>query len=570
VKKKTVAIAGLAVLVLAQAVVAWNARLRWRGGAAESDPAVKVRLLRRAEAVFPWNGEVSFELGRAYFSRGVEALGDPAARDRWFGLSVAAFLRSLRLDPGSSAAHFELAQTLLYMSYLGLPAPLGYIDEYRRAAELTGHNSQTHYDVGKVLLGRWEALSAADRDFVAGLLKGALAGKGEERLADFLEAWNLAGRDQSLLDRVLPEDAPSLRTYADFVGERGLPLEARWSALARAEALEVAGARAELDEARRDADAFRTADASARCADALKALGPVRFYQRLAGLELFAPKDYQDVLTGARRLLAMERIEETRSLADADGTIAAYVALEDDFTALGEFETFIKERGLLDESKTDSPFKDLQVLAFRMGLDFKLNRYRDITRVGSLLQSSSLIIAPSGRTSYAAILRLIGEANLKLDNVYEAERYYQMAQAAAPDDLAVLLGLGRCYGRLNDEARAAEVRQAVTRLTSPAVIDLGGKVLAKGASEPVTVVTVGGPLTFRLDVAPAATPGRPPLITVLAGGRVAWEGIGDTGSIEFVADPGPGRFSLEIIAVSGPARLERLSLAARAAERRPN
>jgi hypothetical protein len=569
VKKKILAIAGLAVLVLAQAVVAWNARLRWRGGTAETDPAVKIRLLRRAEAVFPWNGQVSFELGRAYFSRGVEALGDPAARDRWFELSVAAFLRSLRLDPASSAAHFELAQTLLYMSYLGLPAPLGPVDEYRRAAELTGHNSQTRYDVGKVLLGRWDGLSAAEKDFVAGLLKGALAGKGEERLADFLEAWNLAGRDQTLIDRVLPEDAPSLRTYADFLGERGLSLEARWSALARAEALEVARAKGELEQARRDADAFRTADASARCADALKALDPVRFYQNLAGRELFTPKDYKDVLTGARRLLAMERIEETRSLADADGTIAAFLALEDDFTALGEFETFIKERGLLDESRTDSPFKDLQVLAFRMGLDLKLNRYRDIARVGSLLQSSSLIIAPSGRPSYAAILRLIGEANLKLDNVYEAERYYRMAQAAAPDDLGVLLGLERCYGRLNDEARAAEVRQAVARLISPAVIDLGGKVLAKGASEPVTLTTVGGPRTFRLDVAPA-TPGRPPLITVLAGGRVAWEGIGDTGSVEFVADPGPGRFSLEVIAVSGPIRLDRLTVAARTGDRRAN
>lgn len=563
-KKKLLAIAGLAVLVLAQAVVAWNARLRWRGGTAETDPAVKIRLLRRAAAVFPWNGDVSFELGRAYFGRGVEALGDPAARDRWFGLAVAAFQRSLRLDPGSSAAHFELAQTLLYMDYLGLPAPLGYLDEYRRAAELTGHNSRTHYDVGKVLLGRWDGLSPADKDFVAGLLKGALAGKGEDRLADFLEAWSLAGRDQALIDRVLPEDATSLRTYADFLGERGLDLRSRWSALARAEALDVARARAELEQARRDADAFRTADASDRSAAALKALGSVRFYQDLAGREIFAPKEYRDVLTGARRQLAMDRIEETRSLADADGTIAAYLAVEDDFAALGAFETFIKERGLLDGPGTDSPFKDLQVLAFRMGLDFKLNRYRDIARVGSLLQSSSLVIAPSGRPSYAAVLRLIGEANLKLDNVYEAERYYQMAQAAAPDDLAVLLGLERCYGRLNDEARAAEVRRAVARLTSPAVTPLGGKTVAKGSSETISLVTVGGPRTVRVEVS-QATPERPPLVTVLADGRVAWEGIGDTGSIEFTADPGPGGLALEIFAVSGPVRLERLTLAGRPA-----
>jgi len=557
--KKILTIAGLAVLILAQAVVAWNARLRWRGGTVETDPETKVRLLRRAEAIFPWNAEVSFELGRAYFSRGAEALGDPVRRDRAFELSVAAFLRSLRLDPASSAAHFELAQTLLYMSYLGRPVPLGYFEEYKRAAELTGHNSQTHYDVGKVLLGRWDGLAAEEKDFAAGLLKGALAGKGEERLADFLEAWNLAGRDEALMDRVLPDDAASLRTFARFLGERALSLEARKSALARAEALDVARARTELDQARREAESFRTADSSTRCAAALEALGKVRFYQALIGRELFDPKEHKALLTAARRLLAMNRIEETRSLADGDGVIAAYLALEDDFTALGEFETFIKERGLGAEAGADSPFKDLHALAFRMALDFKLNRYRDIARVGSLLSSSSLVIAPSGRPSYVAILRLIGEANFKLDNLYEAERYYRMASEAAPDDLDVLLGLARCYGRLSDP-QAAQVRLAIGRLTSPAVTDLGGRIVAKGESFGSSFLRAGGPLKVRLELAPA-TPGRPPLVTILVDGHVAWEGIGDTGSIEIAVGPGPVRLSLEVAAVSDAVRLDRITLA---------
>ena len=85
-------------------------------------------------AVFPWNDLVAFELGKAYFERGAEALGDPAARDRSFGQAVEAFLRSLRLDPGRAAVHFHLAQTLLYMSYLSLPAPVPYFEEYKRAA----------------------------------------------------------------------------------------------------------------------------------------------------------------------------------------------------------------------------------------------------------------------------------------------------------------------------------------------------------------------------------------------------------------------------------------------------
>jgi len=132
-------------------VSAWNARLCWRARDAAKTPDEKVRLLRRAEAVFPWNSAVSFELGRVYFEQGAESMADPAARDDLFRKSIDSYLRSLRLNPASAAAHFGLGQALLYAGYAGLPTPLPYFDEYRRAAELTGHDSQIHYEAGKVL-----------------------------------------------------------------------------------------------------------------------------------------------------------------------------------------------------------------------------------------------------------------------------------------------------------------------------------------------------------------------------------------------------------------------------------
>jgi tetratricopeptide (TPR) repeat protein len=557
--KKILSIAGLAVLVLLQAAVAWNARLYWRAKDAAAGAEAKARLLARAEAVFPWNAAVPFELGKIDFERATEALGDPVARDALFRRSVRSYLRSLRLDPASPAVHFELAQALLYMSYLGLPEPVGHFEEYRRAAELTGHNSQIHYDVGKVLLGRWETLAAGEKDFAVGILKRSLAAKSEDRLPDLLETWSLSSRELSVIEAVLPADAGSLRTYARFLGERGLSLEARRSALARAEALEVARAKSELDRGRREAEFFRTAASSEHCAAALASLRSVKFYQTLAGLELFDPKEYAETLKGVRRLLAMNRIEETRSLADPDGSIAAYLALEDDFTALGEFETFIKERGLLAGDEPGSPFRDLETLVFKTKLDFALNRYRDIARVGALLTGSSLVIAPSGRPSYVRILRLIAESNLKLDNVYEAERYYRMALDAAPDDLDVLLGLERCYSRLNDEAGAAAVRRALGRLTSPAEIDLGGRLLRRGETFAVELVTAGGPRTVRLDFAPVQPGGRP-LVGICLDGRIVWEQNGDTGSDEFPASLQPGRSALEITAVDRDVSLVRLRL----------
>ena len=557
--KKILSLAGLAALVVLQAAFAWNARLCWRAKAVATDPDEKIRLLLRAGAVFPWNDAVPYELGRVYFERGAEALGDPAARDRLFRLSIESYLRSLRLNPGSPQAHFELAQALLYSSYGALPAPLAYFDEYRRAAELTGHNSQIRFDAGKILLGRWDGLAPRERDFVVALLKGSLAGKGEERLLDLLEAWRLSTRDPGLIDRILPEDAASLRTYARFLGERSLSLEDRQTAMARAEALEVGRAGAELDRGSREADPFRTAEASARSTAALEALASVKFYQTLAGRQLFDPREFARIRKSALRLLAMNRIEETRALTDEDGTIAAYLDAEDDLTALGEFETFLKERGLLAAAGADSPFKDLRTLAFRLALDFKLDRYRDIARVGDLLTSSSLVIAPSGRPSYVRTLRLIGESNLKLDNVYRAEEYYRKALEAAPEDLDVLLGLERCYLRLNDEAKAAEVRQIVDRLTGPGEIDLGGRVLGKGETVKVDLVTAGGPRTIRIVFAPAAPPGRP-LVSVFLDGRIVWEKYGDTGLAEFTGTLGVGPASLEISAVNEAVSLGRVIL----------
>lgn len=554
-KKKILPLLGLAALVLLQAAVFWNGRLLWKGRAVADAPDEKVRLLRRAEAVFPWNSAVAFELGKIYFERGAEALGDPEARDRSFRLSVESFLLSLRLAPGVAAVHFHLAQTLLYMSYLPDAAPLPYFEEYRRAARLTGHNSQIYFDVGKVMLGRWTSLAPDEKEFAVEVLRRSLAGRDEDRLAEVLETWRLEVGDYGLVSRILPDDAGSLRAYARFLGERGLGLEERRSALARAEALDLAAAKSAVDEGRREAESYRLAEAADRYRAALAALDRIKFYPTPAGTPSVDPKDFEALRRTARRLLATARIEATRSLVDEDGAIAAYLSGGDEFTALGEFERFLEERGLIGEGPTaKTAFKDLPTLAFRMTLDFEMNRYRDIVRIGDLLAASSIVVGPSGRPSYVRILRLIGEADLKLDYVYEAERYFKMALEAEPEDFDALLGLEKCYGRLNDEARAAEVRATVARLTGPAVVDLGGRSLPKGRTFGLDLLAAGRPETLRIDLG-SETPGSPALVAVFLNGRLAWENNGDTGPIVLVAGLKPGRNFLEIEAVGDAVRL---------------
>lgn len=551
-KKKIALLAALAALALVEISVSWNAALASKGQALAADPEGRLRTFRRANALYPWNDLVHFELGKVYFEQGAEALTDPVARNALFGQAVDSFLRSLRLNPGVPAAHFHLAQTLLYMSYLSLPAPLPYFEEYKRAAQLTGHNSQIYFEVGRVLLSRWETLAADEKDFTLDILRTSLAGKDETKLLALLETWNLHVRDYGVAERILPEDAALLRAYARFLGEKSLALDARQAALARAEQLDFLRAKSEFDLALRETEYFRPAEAATHLAASLEALSGVKFYQGLAGRESFDPKEFLEVRKKARRLLAMNRIEETRSLADMDGAVAAYLAIEDEFTALGEFEGFIKERGLLGESPTAAtPVNDLQTLAFRMVLDFRQNRYRDIVKIGDFLASSSLVISAAGRPSYVRVLGLIGESNLKLDYVYEAERYFRMALAIEPENLDVLLGVERCLNRLNDEAGAAEARRAVERLITPPEVDLGGRLLRKGETFKFAPVTDGRPRTVRVGLSPAEAGGRP-LVAVFFNGRVVWEGYAEAGTVGFPAAPRTGENSLEIAAVGGP------------------
>ena len=135
-----------------------------------------------------------------------------------------------------------------------------------------------------------------------------------------------------------------------------------------------------------------------------------------------------------------------------------------------------------------------------------------------------------------------------------------MALEIDPENLDVLLGLERCYGRLNDEAKAAEVR----RRDRPA--DEPGGDRSRRASRPqrarsfkIDLITDGRAARRSVWNSPRLTPGGRPLVTVFLDGRVVWERNGDTGFAEFSATLRPGPASLEITAVSDAVTLGRIT-----------
>ena len=555
---KCLKLAGLAALAAIEIAVYWNARLLDLAGGAAGDHAAKVRTLERAALVYPWNDRVSLALGRAWFEAGVQSLGDVAARDAAFGESVRRLLQAIRLNPGSAPAHFELAQALEYMSYLGLPAPALPFEEYKKAAALTGHNSQVFAEVGKVLLGRWESLGEEERGFTLDILRKTLAGRDRERLREVLEVWALHARDYAVIEGVLPDDAGLIRDYARFLGERSLSLEVREKALSRAERLDFEAAKGELDRAQRNYEYYQSEEAAEHVPSALRLLRSIAFFQDLAGEQRIDPKEFTQALKAAYLVLAEARVEKTRSLDDPDGFIDNYLNLEDQPLAVGEFERFLKDRAVLggDESAA-SRAMDLRTKALELKLDFKQNRYRDIVRAGEELDRGAFAIPEAARPYYARIFGLVGDSDMKLDYIYEAEQAYLKSVSAAPGRLDDLLRLERCYERLASDQKLADVRSRIAALLTPATWDLGRRPVDRATPARLDVVCDGRPLAWTLTFENLPAGGRP-LLTVLWNGRVVREAYAAEGTIGFSASPAAGTNSLVVETVNEPVVLLRL------------
>jgi hypothetical protein len=556
--RQVLSIAGLVLLGVLEVLIYWNARLYERGRNT-ADPAVRVRLLGRAARLYPWNDQAYFELGKSLFIRGSETLANPGLRNGAFEASVRNLVAALRLNPGSAEAHLYLAQALQYLTYLSLPATVPYFEEYKKAAALTGHASGIYYEVGKVLLGNWESLRPGEKDLAREILKKLLAGRDAEKFRGLLEVWYLHGHDTSVIDGIMPDDAGLERAYALFLGEKSLSLAAREKALARAELLDFVEARNELSRGQRGYEYFQGEEAVNHLVSCARLLGSIRFYQTLAGEKLIDPREYMQVLKETYLLLAEAQIEKARSLDDPDGYLETYLALEDDPLAVGAFDKVLRERGILGEGgRAASRPKDLRALALELRLDFKQNRYRDIARAGEALEGGAFLIPEASRSRYLTILELVGDSFMKLDDLYEAEKYYLKALSGDPGNLRTLLRLENCYERLNADAKRAGVRQTIDRLLTPRDIDLKERELSNGSPIDVEFVSAGRPvsLTVRLG---AARPAARPLFSVFFNGRVVWEGFVEARSVSFSVDPRPGGNSLVFETIRGPLSLSGVS-----------
>ena len=226
-------------------LIYWNVRLYYRAGDI-GESQRKIEVLNKANQFYPFNDFVFYELGKAYYVLGSQNLADRTKSESYLQESIENYKHSVRLNPASYLTHYRFAEALNLMSYILPSLDLSAYKEYKKVALLLGHNHPFYYEVGKILLTRWNKLSEEERDFTIEMLGKIGEEKNNEKIQSLMQIWDINVKDYSVMEKILPEDARIYRMYAKFLGEKSLSLEERHKFLAKAEHLEFETAKAKF------------------------------------------------------------------------------------------------------------------------------------------------------------------------------------------------------------------------------------------------------------------------------------------------------------------------------------
>lgn len=526
--KKIVLLTVFVMIGLVDICIYWNQHLYFRAEKIE-DTEKKIKVLKRANLVYPSNDIIFYELGKAYFDLGIQTLDeDNGISENYLQKSIQNFDRSLRINPASRFSHFNYAQALLSMSYLSPYGPLGdralhlnYYDEYKKAAFLAGHNSQIFYEAAKIFLSQWSNLSEEDREFALKILKKVAEGKDSSRLQTLMHVWEMNVKEYEVMEKILPEDVQIYWMYAKFLGEKSLSRQERQNFLAKAEFLEFERAKSEYKSGENVFLYLKVKNAFKHYRSCLDILEKDKFYQNLTGKKLVDLSEFNTLKKAVCLKLAKCRLEEMQDLNEAKGYLSLYLYLEDNVAALGELESYLRDRGLIGK-KLGTDLADLDLLSFQVLLYFKQRRYRDIMRVGTLIQRSFIAVPESKKKDYVKVLQLIGDSYQKIDYLYDAAEFYQMALDVDPKNLETLLRMRLNHERLNKDKEIQEINKSIEKLLAPRDIVLKNSPIAKGQSFSRDLTFDGSKMILDLYFK-GREEGVVPLISIFFNGRVVWE-----------------------------------------------
>lgn len=554
--KKLVLLTAIIVVGVVDVVMYWNFHLYSRAEGIE-DSKKKIRILEKAIDFYPSNDLVFYELGRAYFDLGMNNLTDKARSSEYLRESIKNFSQSIGSNPASYFSHFNLAQSLLYMGYLFPDLDMSPHEEYKKAAALGGENSQIFYEVGKVFLSRWSQLLDEDKDFTLNILRKIVNRKDKERFRSLLYIWEMNVRDYNVIEKILIEDPQIYRIYAEFLGEKSLSLEERQKTLARAEFLEFEKAKEEYDSGEHEFLYYRTKEAFNRFKSSLNSLKKIKFYQNLSHQNLIDTFEFSELQKSALLNLAKCRIEQGEELKEVESYLREYLSLEDKTAALGDLESYLKNRSIIRE-KMEEGFNDLDRLSFELLLYFKQDRYREIMKIGRLLQNSFVVVPEGKKEAYVRVLHIVGDSYQKIDYIYDAGDFYQKALEVDSDNLETLVRIRRNYERLDSDKKIREINKKIEKIISPREKGFKNSKINKGRGFTYKLILDGRKVTLDLHFN-FGKKGITPLISIFFNGRVVWEDFLKEEVLSIPIESKVGKNSLKVVPLNRTVSLVKLS-----------
>lgn len=501
-------------------------------------------ILEKASRMLPFNDAVFFSLGKLYLNFSRDGLIPLEEKTKLLRKSKDSFKRSLQLNPGNYQSHFYLAQVIQYLNYFTADNK-DFINEFKKASFLTTFDEEAYFEIGRILLSRWQNLNKEERDFTLSILKNAISASSKERIQVILPVWFWNVKEEGVLEELLPRTPEVNRLYADFLGERGLFLETRWEKLAQAEAMDFEQARKKYSQGKIDFRLIKLSSASDRFKEALNNLKRIHFYQKLTAETSIDENEYLRLKKELNLWMSRLLIERLKPLQETKDYLFNYIDLEEEISNLIDLEKYLESRNIL---KRTGGFEseDLLTLYLDVLLDFKMSRYQTVIdkvkgRQGFILTKVLQYPFESGQ-----IWRMLGDSYQRFDFLYDAEKYYLMTLEIIPEDISTLLSLEKTYERLNDQEMLKILHQRMDKIFSPEDISYENIVLEKGKGREFVHISRGGEKKFDL-VIDSIKSQEPALISIFINNKIIWENFFDEEMISFQANTVPGKNSLKIV-----------------------
>jgi len=494
-QKKTALIVGILLLMAINFYMYWSVHLYYKGERT-LDSEKRIFILKKSQQLNPFNDKVYYELGKTYFERGVKDAGNGPQGNENLNTSIQNFIQAVRLNPGSYAAHFRLAQALSYMNYFQ-PVEIDYYDQYKKAALLTTFDEEAYFEIGKIMMQNWEELKGEDKKYVVKMMKDVIDAKGRQGLMDVMHVWAVYVEDYSVMNQILPREAEAFRLYADFLGGRSLNLSERLDKLSKAESMEYERARDLYHKGQDEARIYHMKNALSHLSSSLRQLNHIKFYQSLTGEKLIEEKELIETKKSVLLGLIKLEIQRSEGLKGAENHLKTYLEMENEDAEIEELEGFLRGRNLLEVIPGGS--ESFSRLYFSIVFDFKQHRYREVIqqrdKVESLLFSGDF----GSHDDLVKLLQIVGDSYQAVDFVYDAIE------------------------------KIKEIDERLSKVLMPEIMSFGHKKIKKGETYGVPLLFAEeSPIFINIELKKDSVS---PLLAVFLNGRVIDEQVAHEGRI---------------------------------------